>query len=327
MIVDPPDIPAALVAAAVEREWGADVAGFEPGDASFQGWHWLLCDEAGPQWSARLECARTPEEYRTRSATLAAAADLALRLSFVCGPARTRDARVAVCVAPGILLSVTPYLDGCAVGTGPLTDDEHRGVVANMMGDLHRQPRPRSLPVWRPRIGDARAGRDELDRVLEREAWSGGPWSVPAGRLVLDARPMLRRAMRRFSLLGAAVTGNLGPWVVTHGSPDAAHLVRTPDGHRLVGWAGLALAPRERDLGEALGEAEGTEPWYSYLEAGGSPDPLSADTVELFALERHLSRIAGHAVLLAGPHEDDADGCQRFGELEGELAALLERWS
>ena len=119
---------------------------------------------------------------------------------------------------------------------GELADDAERSVLANMMGDLHRQPRPRQLPLWRPGVGrTAGAQREDLERCLADDAWSGGPWSVPAGRLVADARSVLRTALRRYSLLGAAVAGHAARWVVTHGETVAGTLVRTPDGHRLVG--------------------------------------------------------------------------------------------
>ena len=89
----------------------------------------------------------------------------------------------------------------------------------------------------------------------------------------------------------------------------------------------MALAPRERDLREVLGAAEGEEPWYAYVEAGGRPEPLSADTIELFDLQWHLSEIAEYAVRFSRPHEDTADDRRCFGDLESELTALVEGWS
>ena len=167
--------------------------------------------------------------------------------------------------------------------------------------------------------------REDLERCLQAEAWTGGPWSAPTGRLVAEHRQALRGSLRRFSLLAAAVSGNVDRWVLTHGAPRPANMVRTADGPRLVDWGGVALAPRERDLWEVLGEAEGAEPWFAYVDAGGSPDPLSPDTVDMFALHRHLVRIADHLVQLSRPHEDTPDQQRRFDELEVEVSALLGR--
>jgi hypothetical protein len=197
-----------------------------------------------------------------------------------------------------------------------------------MLGELHRQPRPRTLPVWRPRVGwHANTQRADLERCLASDEWTGGPWSGPASRLVADARPVVRQALRRYSLLGAAVTGSAERWVVTHGGADPGNLLRTADGLRLVDWGAVSRAPRERDLREVLGEAEGDEPWFAYLETGGRPDPLSPDTVELFALQRHLSVLSEHAVRFSRPHGDTADERRCFADLEREVGALLARWA
>jgi spectinomycin phosphotransferase len=145
--------------------------------------------------------------------------------------------------------------------------------------------------------------------------------------MLADCRPVVQQAMRRFALLGAAVAGSADRWVVTHGEPHAGNVVGSPDGQRLVDWATLRLAPRERDLREVLGESEGNAPWFAYVEAGGRPEPLSPDALELFALEWHLSEIAEYAVLFSGPHDDTADARRSFGDLETATAALVEGWS
>jgi hypothetical protein len=268
------------------------------------------------------------EQRRDRLAAYEAGARLAQRLTFVVGPVHTRDARIAIDIAPGLLLSVAPYLEGTWSRSGRAVDDVERTILANMAGDLHRQPRPGHLPVWRPRLGGLGVDlRQELEHCLEQDVWSGGPWSVPAGRLVTGARTPVRAALRRFSLLGAAVAGHVDRWVVTHGELRAGNLVRTPDGHRLVGWGATARAPRERDLGSVLADSEGDEPWFAYLESGGTPEPLSLDTVEVFSLQRHLSQVAECAIRLSRPHQDTADERRRFERLEEELSALLAGWS
>lgn len=328
MTLEEPDVPAALVGATVQREWGVDVTAVEQVRAGAHASHWVLGDDGGPQWLATLDRVSSSDERRALLAAYGVAAVIARRLSFVVGPVHSREGWVAVGLTPGLVLSVAPFLQGTAVGTGALVDDMERCALANMMGDLHRQPHARQLPGWQPVIGRlGQSRRAELERCLGEEVWSGGPWAVPAQRLVSEARTALLTALRRFSLLGAAVAGSAQRWVVTHGEADASHLVRTPDGHRLVGWGAMARAPRERDLAAALGEADGHEPWYAYLEAGGTPEPLSVDTVELFALQRHLSEVTEDAVRLAGPHPDTARERRCFERLEEQLDAVLARWS
>jgi spectinomycin phosphotransferase len=327
MIDEPPELQGRLVAAAVQREWGVDVTHAEHAAVGAGAWHWVVGDDLGPQWFATVDPVPTAEERRERLDAYDAAYQLAHHLPFVAAPVHTRDARIAVDVAPGKLLTVAPYLEGTS-GSGPFADDTERAEVAALLGDLHSFVRPRHLPVWRPRVGwRARSHRGDLESCLASDAWAGGPYSLPACRLVGDARPVLRACLKRFTLLGAAVNGSISRWVVTHGEPHTAHVVRTPDGPRLVDWETLALAPRERDLREVLGASEGEDPWYAYVEAGGRPEPLSPDTVELFALQWHLSVVTDHAVRFSRPHRGTADDQRCFAELEDGLASLVEGWS
>ena len=182
--------------------------------------------------------------------------------------------------------------------------------------------------MWRPDVAlDARTTLADLERTLTGGDWDGGPWSGPASRLVTDAGPVLGQALRRFRLLGAAVAGTPDRWVVTHGAPYGENLVRTEDGLRLLDWTRVALAPRERDLFDALGEADGHEPWFAYLAAGGRPDPLAPDCVELFALERHLRVVCASAVRFTRPHQDSEDDRRCFADLEQELGTLVSGWT
>lgn len=326
MIVEHPDLPAQRVGSAVHDEWGVEVDSSRHVAVGSHSWHWAIGDDDGPRWFATLDEVRTSEQRRTRIAAFETAALIASRLPFVAAPVRTRDARIAVDLAPGLLLTVTPYLEGTPTAAGPFRDDVERTAAAVLLGQLHRQPRPRHLPLWRPWTGQASATRrEDLERCLDATDWTAGPWSGPTGALVEESRSVLRRSLRRFLLLAAAVTGSAERWVLTHGAARPASLVRTPDGPRLVDWGGVALAPRERDLWEVLAEAEGAEPWFAYVEAGGSPDPLSPDTVDLFALHRHLARVADHLVRFSRPHEDSSGEGRRFGELEAEVAALVDR--
>jgi spectinomycin phosphotransferase len=327
VIAEHPHIPARRVGEVVRREWVVDINTVDHLEAGSTGWHWVLGDDDGPRWFATMDTVHTLEERNARIEAFEAAWQLGQHQSAVVAPVHTRDARIAVDLAPGLLLTVTPYLDSVPLTTGPV-DDTQRSVVARLLGELHTQARPSRLDVWRPGLGRHVGNRGaDLQRCLEQDVWSGGPWSGPAGRLVLDARSVILVALRRYLLLGAAVTGNLDRWVVTHGEPHARNLLLTADGPRLVDWTTVALAPRERDLREALADADGDEPWYSYIGSGGRPEPLSPDTLELFALERHLSALADHAVRLSRPHPDNGDERRCFGDLEQDVDSLVGRWS
>jgi spectinomycin phosphotransferase len=323
-MVEPDVLSAAAVGAAVQREWAVDVTHAEHAPVGAGARHWVLGDDEGPQWFATLDTVATAEARQRLLASYDAANQLGAHLSYVVAPVRTRDARVAVDVAPGLLLSITPYIDG-ATGPGPFTDAERTGVAA-LLGDLHSFVKPRHVPVWRPVIGSsAVVQRVDLDPLLDG-GWSGGPWSAPASRLVADAAPTLRQCLKHFRLLAAAVNGTAARWVVTHGEPQSGNVMRTPDGLRLLDWADVALAPRERDLHEVLGASDSEEPWYAYVEAGGRPEPLSADTVALFALQVHLTEVADAVVRFSRPHRDTAEDRRCFGDLDRGLDRLVEGW-
>ncbi len=328
MIAEHPDISARRVGELVRREWLVDVNTVDALPSGSSCWHWVLGDDEGPRWFATMDPVPTDRERSALLEAFESAWELAQHLPFAVAPVHTRDARIAVDVDEGLLLTLTPFQESVPFGVGPLADDGDRVVVAALVGELHGRSRPRRLAVWRPQLGrHADGGQRDLEHRLAQDAWSGGPWSAPAGRLVLDARPVLHAALRRYVLLAAAVTHNLERWVVTHGQPHTGNLVRTADGPRLLDWSTVALAPRERDLREVLGEADGEEPWYSYMESGGRPDPLSPDTLELFELEQHLSVLCESAARFSRPHEDTPDERRRFVALEGALGTLLEGWA
>ena len=326
MIEEPPGLAPDEVATAVRDGWGLDVRSAEHLQVGAGGWHWRLDGDDGLRWFATVDQVGDTGERRALLAAYDAASQLAGLLPFVVAPVRARDGRTGIELSPGLVLSVAPWLEGTA-GDAPFTDDAARVPVAGLLGELHARQRPRHLPLWRPTIGwHSDAGREHLELAMATSGWSGGPWSGPGERLLAEARPVVLRAVRRFALLGAAVVGGMDRWVVTHGEPHPANVVTTADGPCLVDWGSVRLAPRERDLRDVLGGADGDDPWYAYVEAGGRPESLSPDTVELFALEWHLSEVAESVVLLTRPHEDSADAERSFGDLEAEVTALVTRW-
>ena len=316
----------AQVADTVRREWRLEVTAARWVPDASPDWHLELEDGDGPRWTVTLHQAPTAADRAARLAAWQATGRL--QLGFAVAPVPTRDARVAVDVAPGLLLTLAPQQTGEPFPAGSLPDDDARCQLASALGELHSVAKPRRLPVWRPRVGrDSLTTLADLERCLGQDNWDGGPWSGPASRLVSETRAVLGQALRRFRLLGAAVTGTPERWVVTHGAPYGGNLVRTADGLRLLDWTQLAVAPRERDLFDALGRAEGDEPWFAYLAAGGRPDPLAPDTVELFALERQLSVVCEHAVRFSRPHHDTEDDRRCFADLEQELGTLVAGWT
>ena len=189
MIVAPPGLPAERVCAVVREEWDVEVATAEHLEVGAGAWHWRIGGGDGPAWFATVESVRTSDERRRLLAAYEATAELASRLPFVVPPVRTRDARLAVDVAPGLLLTLAPFLEGPS-GSGPLADDAERGRVAGLLGDLHR-PAPAAAPAGlaaSDRLAPARRARGA--RALPvRRGWTGGPGpGRPSGCSPMPAR-------------------------------------------------------------------------------------------------------------------------------------------
>ncbi|MGZ4485051.1 MAG: hypothetical protein ACXVW8_12040 [Nocardioidaceae bacterium] len=323
MIVAPAALAASRGRAAVRAGWDEAATGIRHAPVGTAAFHWVVDGPDGPRWFVSADASPGPGTRRRLVSGYEVAAGLADHTDYVLVPQPDRSGRVTVEPAPGYLLTVVPFAAGEA-GSGPLGTDAERAAVAELLGDLHSL-RPLGAPAWRPAFGwrgeDARAG---LHQVLDGP-WEGGPLAELACRLVRQSRAPVTAALARFDLVAGAVQGAPDPWVLTHGRPGGGHLLRTADGLRLVGWRTLAIAPRERDLHDVVGRAQGEQPLAAYGAAAGRHYRLSPDTLEMFALEAHLTEVASHALRLCRRHTGDEDDVRALADLEAELAALAER--
>jgi spectinomycin phosphotransferase len=96
-----------------------------------------------------------------------------------------------------------------------------------------------------------------------------------------------------------------GSWVLTHGEPHSANVIREPDGSLLlVDWDTTLIGPRERDLWMVLdGDLTG---WEEYRRAAGSA-PLEQDVLDLYRERWALSEIAEYVAEFRRPHGDTED--------------------
>jgi spectinomycin phosphotransferase len=101
-------------------------------------------------------------------------------------------------------------------------------------------------------------------------------------------------------------------WVVTHGEPHSANVVRTAGGMRLVDWETVRLAPRERDL---VGILDGTANVLSAYRSEAGPVSPRAAALELFDVWWPLGEIASYVHLLRQPHVDSEDTKESWREL------------
>jgi len=79
--------------------------------------------------------------------------------------------------------------------------------------------------------------------------WDGGPYGESARELLLTHSDRIRKRLRSYDELIRSLPGSSEQWVVTHGEPHSANVIRdTAGGLRLVDWDTTLVGPRERDL-------------------------------------------------------------------------------
>jgi spectinomycin phosphotransferase len=111
---------------------------------------------------------------------------------------------------------------------------------------------------------------------------------------VSDVTELLALADR----LSADVAGRAADWVVTHGEPHAGNVMRTAEGHLLVDWDTVALAPPERDLWMVVDGS--AKDMTSYTDATGHIFDRVA--VDFYRLTWDLNDLAAYIHELRSPH-------------------------
>jgi hypothetical protein len=101
------------------------------------------------------------------------------------------------------------------------------------------------------------------------------------------------------------VRDQAGTWVVTHGEPHSANVIRNAEGGlRLVDWDTALIGPRERDLWMTL-DADLTG-WDEYRQVIGSVR-LNEQALGLYRERWALAEICIYAAEFRRPHEETED--------------------
>ena len=207
-------------------------------------------------------------------------------LHFVAAPSRRLTARRAAGSGPG-----TPWPSSLRRGQSRRVGRARRRSAARrieMLAELHAARRRSVRPHESASISPGRA----TARARRRGARRPGPAArTPSrhARVSHDSAPITE-------LLGladrlAAESRRAAHWVITHGEPHAGNVMRTANGHVLVDWDTVALAPPERDLWMVAGNDTA-----SYTRATGhEPDAVAIDyfrlTWDLKDLAEYLQQV------------------------------------
>ncbi|TMR90491.1 aminoglycoside phosphotransferase family protein [Nonomuraea basaltis] len=292
------------------REWGIDAGTVDYAPVGFGDYHWV----ADGRWFVTVSDVRRKSYEELRPAMDTA---LALReeagLGFVVAPLRAADgATLRRLDRHRYAMSVFPLVDGAVGHFGQEPAAEVRGLVIDLLAELHGTPAPISTPV-RPVELAGRAWLEDSVRESNRP-WLGGPYAEPARGLIADHAGTLRRRLEELDRL--AEKG--GEPVVTHGEPHPGNLLRAGDRRlSLVDWDTVGLAVPERDLWHvARGAADLAR--YSDL-TGRTPAPAA---LELYRLRWALDDVAEFVAWFRSPHGRTPDAEQGWKGLSATLDEL-----
>jgi spectinomycin phosphotransferase len=308
-VLTPPDrVADADVLDAVRAHWldGAVAAVHLP--VGFGAHHWEVADGAGRRLFVTLDALGDRHTGDSLEGAYAGAAALArVGLRAVWPPLRARTGTFTVRFGDGAL-SATGWLNGRTPTEADAAAPGHVEEVLAVLADLHGCAAPSGIPVWAPRVT-----ADFPSRLRERTAapWTRGPFGEEARAAVAGRLATVERWTRDHLALAAEADRHRDAWVATHGEPHHANQVVTPDGLRLVDWESLALAPRERDLVDAVDSGVATAVTVDARE------PM----LELFRLDWRLSEIAEYAAWFSGPHGRSSDDRTALAGLHEELGA------
>jgi hypothetical protein len=321
---EPRDLDRAALADALKRHWsiGAERLDYLP--VGFGSHHWLAVGADGSRWFVSADdlraghhAGRDPEDVFVvldRAFRTSAALRDDAGLEFVLAPIPSDSGSVLCRLDPRYAIRVEPFVDGAAGEFGEFERREERRRMGTLLGQLHAASGnvPRGLPC---REDFSLAGREALEQAFSEldTPWHQGPFAEPARELLRAHAGGVRNRLRAYDQLAGRVRDRPGRWVVTHGEPHSANVIRVAEGGlRLVDWDTTLIAPRERDLWMTL-DADLTG-WDEYREVMGSAR-LNEEVLALYRERWALAEICIYVAEFRRPHEETEDTRASWQEL------------
>lgn len=299
--------------------WGFEVAALDYAPVGGGSYHWIAEDREGERRFVTVDdldsktwlgATRDTAFDGLKCAFDTAAALRDSGLDFVVAPIVSRQGETLRRIGPRHTIALLPFVDGQAGQFGRY-DDAERAVLVTMLAELHEATRAvrstaRSVELELP-------GRRELDAALAEmhQTWVGGPLSEPARALLGPHATEVAELLAVGDRLAAEVATHRAGWVITHGEPHAANVLRAAEGHLLVDWDTVAVAPPERDLWMLVDDD--ADQATAYADATGhQPDPVA---LSYFRLRWDLADIAAFTNVLRSPHREDKDSVWAYDAL------------
>jgi spectinomycin phosphotransferase len=327
----PEEFDAGKLPGLLAEGWGFEAQGTEYAAVGGGSYHWVASDREGARRfvtvddldrKAWLGDTRDAVFDGLRRAFDTSAALHADGLGFVLAPIAACGGESVLRIGPRHTIALFPFVEGRAGHFGRYESTEERVEVASMLADLHGAT-PAAASVAR-RLELDLPGRRHVEAALRDvgEPWPGGPFSEPAREAVATHAADLAELLGLADRLREEIARSGADWVVTHGEPHSANVMRTADGLLLVDWDTAGLAPPERDLWMVVEEAG--EEAAAYAEAAGhQPNPAA---LSFYRLAWDLGDLSEYLVVLRAPHRETEDTARAFQGVEN-CVSIRERWT
>ena len=308
--------------------WGIDVDAADYAAVGAGSYHWVVSDRNGTRafvtvddldLKAWLGDTRESTFDGLRRAFDTAAALRDADLGFVVAPIPTSSGETLRRLGTRHTIAVFPFVDGQAGEYGPTVE---RAVVVTMLAELHNAtPAVGSVAGS---VGLELPGRRHIEAGLEElgQTWSGGPFSEPARQALAGHASDVAELLALADRLAADVAGRAGKWVITHGEPHAANVMRTGESHLLVDWDTVALSVPERDLWWVVSET-GEE---ASIYAAATGHELDQVAVDFFRLTWDLKDLVACLEVLRSPHRHTEDTVKEY-EILTTCIAIRDQWA
>ena len=324
------DVETSAVLDEVADGWGLDVDSADYAAVGAGSYHWVVNDRNGTRSFVTVDdldlkpwLADTRESVfdGLRRAFDTAAALRAGGLSFVVAPIPANSGETVRRLGPRHTIALFPFVDGQAGRYGHY-DSAARAAVVRMLAELHQ-----ATPTVGSLAGSSGLdlpGRRQIEAGLQElnQTWLGGPFSEPARQALAAHASDVAELLALADRLAADVAGRGDKWVVTHGEPHAANVMRTGESHVLVDWDTVALAPAERDLWMVVDDT-GDE---AAIYADATGHEVDQVAVNFFRLTWDLRDLATYIEVLRAPHSRNEDTVQALEGLT-RCVAIRNRWA
>jgi spectinomycin phosphotransferase len=314
--------------------WGLDIDSADYSAVGAGSYHWLLTERNGTRAFVTVDDLESKPWLKDKRESvfdgLRRAFDTAVALrncglEFLVAPIPTNNGESARRVGQRHTIALFPFVDGQAGRYGDY-DTAGRVAVVKMLAELHQ-----TTPAVADLAGSTGLdlpGRRQIEAALHElnQRWLGGPFSEPARQALAAHGSDVAELLALADRLAADVAGRGSYWVITHGEPHAANVMRTGESHVLVYWDTVALAPPERDLWMVVGDNE--DETTIYEDATGHQVDRAA--LNFFRLTWDLKDLATYLDVLRAPHRDNEDTAQALQgvticvAIRDQWAALLE---